>query len=159
MTVGSTFNIEDFQPNFLDSSHWSGLSSNKFLIIHFWSRSCPACHANMPHLHSLRDRYHSRLQVIAAHRPMNESDLDIDKVRASVVELGVTERCIIDNNHKIGDALEVKAWPTYFLFDSERKLRRRAVGAFGVRVIEQALIRLLEEKTQEAVTETFPVTY
>ena len=58
------------------------------------------------------------------------------------------------------------AWPTYFLFDKEGKMRRHAKGNFGVRMIEQALIRLFDEdeaqvkeKTREAVTESFPITY
>ena len=119
------------------------------LIIHFWSKSCPACHANMPHLQKLRDGYSDNgLQVIAVHRPMLDADLDTEEIHKVAAELGITEPCALDNDHKIGDALGVDAWPTYFLFDSEGKLRRHAKGNFGVRMIEQALIRMYGEEKE-----------
>jgi thiol-disulfide isomerase/thioredoxin len=116
------------------------------IILHFWSKSCPACHYNMPDLQKLRDTYVNRgLQVIAVHRPMGGFDLDVEEVRKVAVELGITEPCALDNDHKIGNSLDVNAWPTYFLFDAEGKLRRHATGNFGVRMIEQALIRMYDE--------------
>ena len=119
---------------------------SKMLLIHFWAKSCPACHANMPHLQKIRDKYSKKgLQIIAVHRPMGKHDLDIEEVRKIATELGITEPCALDNDHKIGDALGVDAWPTYFLFDAEGKLRRHARGNFGVKMIEQALIRMYGE--------------
>jgi hypothetical protein len=105
----------------------------------------------MPNLHKLRDGYAEKgLQVIGVHRPMGEFDLDVEEVRKVAAELGITEPCTLDNDHKIGDALGVDAWPTYFLFDAEGKLRRHAKGNFGVKMIEQALIRIYgEEKKGE----------
>jgi thiol-disulfide isomerase/thioredoxin len=116
-------------------------------IIHFWSKSCPACHENMPHVQKLKDEYAKHgLQVIGVHRPMHEADMDTEEIRKVAAELGVTEPCALDNDHKIGDALGLDAWPTYFLFDETGKLRRRATGHFGVRMIEQALIRMYGEE-------------
>lgn len=140
-------------------------------IIHFWSRSCPACHMNMPHLQKLRDEYGPKgLKVVAVHRPMGEFDLDETKALETAKELGIIEKLIFDNDHSIGDELKVDAWPTYFLFDKDGKVRRHAKGQFGVKMIEQALIRLFgedgtdgeaqgKEKKSEAVTESFPITF
>jgi thiol-disulfide isomerase/thioredoxin len=125
----------------------------------------------MPHLQKLRDEYGPKgLEVVAVHRPMNESDLDEAKVLEVAKELGITEKLIFDNDHSIGDELKVDAWPTYFLFDKDGKVRRHAKGQFGVKMIEQALIRLFaedgtdgeaqgKEKKSEAVTESFPITF
>ena len=150
-------------PDFLNMKKESGF----FQIVYFWSKSCPSCHVNMPHLQKLRDEYGPKgLEVVAVHRPMGEFDLDEAKVLEVAKELGITEKLIFDNDHSIGDELKVDAWPTYFLFDKEGKMRRHAKGNFGVRMIEQALIRLFDEdeaqvkeKTREAVTESFPITY
>jgi hypothetical protein len=76
---------------------------------------------------------------------MGEFDLDEETVRKVAEDLGITEPCLLDNDHKIGDALGVDAWPTYFLFDEQGRLRRHAKGNFGVRMIEQALIRMYDE--------------
>ncbi len=76
---------------------------------------------------------------------MHEVDLDVEAVQAAAEEMGITEPLILDNDHKIGDALGVDAWPTYFLIDPDGTVRRHARGNFGVKMIEQALIRLLGE--------------
>ena len=143
------------------------LGGSKETFVHFWSKSCPSCHANMPHVQKLRDEYGPKgLEVISVHRPMGEFDLDEEKILEVAKDLGITEKLIFDNDHSIGDELKVDAWPTYFLFDKEGKMRRHARGNFGVRIIEQALIRLFgedeaqgKEKSMEAVTESFPITY
>nr|WP_309707927.1 TlpA disulfide reductase family protein [Armatimonas sp.] len=144
-----------------------------YKIMYFWSKSCPSCHANMPHLQKLRDEYGPKgLEVVSVHRPMGEFDLDEAKVLEVAKELGITEKLIFDNDHSIGDELKVDAWPTYFLFDKDGKVRRHAKGQFGVKMIEQALIRLFDEegnvdearekekeKSPEAVTESFPLSF
>ena len=124
------------------------------ILVYFWSVSCPSCHSNMPHLQNLRDKYGPKgLLTVAVHRPMNEGDLNVERVKQAISGMGVTEPCAIDNDHTIGDAFGVSAWPTYFLFDAENKLRRQAKGNFGVRMIEQALIRLFDESTEEKPNE------
>jgi thiol-disulfide isomerase/thioredoxin len=148
--------ITRYFPAFPQSTVWlnqsiQGLQSD-IIILHFWSNSCPACHYNMPHLQKLREEYGLKgLQVIGVHRPMGDFDLDEAEIRKVAAELGITEPCALDNDHKIGDALGVDAWPTYFLFDAEGRLRRYAKGNFGVRMIEQALIRMYGEEAGEKV--------
>ena len=83
------------------------------------------------------------LEKVSIHRPMGDFDLDKEAVRKVADELGITEELIFDNDHKIGDAMGVDAWPTYFLLNPDGTVRRHARGNFGVKMIEQALIRLL----------------
>jgi thiol-disulfide isomerase/thioredoxin len=128
------------------------LNSNTTSLIYFWSKSCPSCHANMLHLQKLRDEYGPKgLEVVSVHRPMGEFDLDEAKVLEVAKELGITEKLIFDNDHSIGDELKVDAWPTYFLFDKDGKVRRHAKGQFGVKMIEQALIRFFDEGDESEV--------
>lgn len=118
-------------------------------IKYFWSKSCPSCHANMPYLHKIRDEYASKgLKLISIHRPMGEFDLDEATVRKVASELGVTEELIFDNDYTIGDEMGVDAWPTYFLLNPNGTVRRHARGQFGVKMIEQALIRLFSEPSE-----------
>lgn len=79
--------------------------------------------------------------------PRGAFDLDIDQVRASAIVLNITEPCAVDNNHSIGDRFQMNGvWPIYYLFDAERKFRRSAAGAFGLRVIEPAIARLFDTR-------------
>ena len=132
----------------LGACQWQGESEPDVtghpFILYFWSLSCPACHVNMPHLQKLRDEYAGQgLRVLSVHRPRGEKELDAEAVQKMMRELGVSEPCVLDNDHTLGDALGVDAYPTYFLFDTDGRLRRHARGNFGVRMIEQALERVL----------------
>lgn len=139
-------------PEFQGVTSWLNVNASSYptpntpLLIHVWAMSCPSCHANMPPLQELRDKYAPQsLQVIAIYRPRGPLDMNVEKVRESAEELGVTEPCAIDNEHMLGDYLQVDAWPTYFLFDAEHRLRRHARGNFGVNTMRSALERLSGE--------------
>jgi thiol-disulfide isomerase/thioredoxin len=126
------------------------MSMTSPVLVHIWAMSCPACKANMPDLQKLRDTYGEKgLQVVAIHMPRGEFDLDIEKVKAVAIELGVTEPCAIDNEHTLGERFGVDAFPTYFLFGADGRLKRHAKGNFGVRMIEQALLRMYGEEPAE----------
>lgn len=125
-------------------------SSQTYLLVHFWSISCPACKSNMPHLQKLRDKYTSQgLQTVAIHMPRGDAELDNSKVHQIAEEVGLTETLFIDNEHELVDLFGVNAVPAYFLFDAEGKLRRHALGNFGVRMIGQALQRLFGDVPEE----------
>jgi len=117
--------------------------SGRPFLYHVWSVSCPACKSNMPRLQALRDDYAARgLQTVAVHMPRGEGELDEEKVRAAADEIGVIELLLFDNDHEISETLGAHAVPAYFLFDAEGKLRRHALGNFGVRIIGEAVKRL-----------------
>lgn len=117
------------------------------LLVYFWAMSCPACKTNMANLHELRDKYADQgLQLIAVHMPRGPFDLNEDKVREAMREVGMSELCLFDNDHVIGNAFETGGvWPVYFLFGANGKLKRHAAGSFGVKMMEAALLRLFSE--------------
>lgn len=136
------------QDSWLDAK--PNLHNDGAVLVHFWAMSCPACHANMPHLQDLRAGYAGKgLSVVAVHMPRMESDLDISQVRHVAAELNILEPCALDNEHRVGDEFGVNAWPAYYLFDADKKLRRRAVSNFGVNMIQQALLQSLGDPETE----------
>jgi thiol-disulfide isomerase/thioredoxin len=115
------------------------------LLMQFWAISCPMCKINMPRLQEFVETYDEYgLRLVSVHMPRGEADMDIEKVKAVKEELGLNGPCAIDNTHAIGDLFEVNAWPTYFLFDAHGKLRSRAAGAFGLKMAENSLKRMLD---------------
>ncbi|GAB4462903.1 MAG: hypothetical protein OHK0029_30620 [Armatimonadaceae bacterium] len=96
-------------------------------------------------MQKLREEYGPRgLQVVAVHLPRGEFDLNVEKVQAAIADLGITEPSAVDNERTIGEAFGVDAWPAYYLFDAQHKMRVRALGNFGVRMVERTLIRLFK---------------
>jgi hypothetical protein len=77
--------------------------------------------------------------------PRGEWELDESKVRDTAKNLKITEKLIIDNDHAVTNRFGVEAVPTYFLFGPDGRLKRRAAGNFGLKMIEAALRDLFPE--------------
>jgi len=113
-------------------------------IVYFWAMSCHICEENMPILEKWRKKYEGKVNFLAFHRPRQESDMNVDAVKKSVIEHKIVEPVGIDNTHEVGDRFETgQYWPYYFLFDAEGKMKSRAAGDVGLAQIEKALERLL----------------
>jgi hypothetical protein len=90
------------------------------------------------------------LRFIAVHLPRRSEDSDVERVREAVAHRGVTDPCAVDNGRVLADRFHTgEVWPYYFFFDAEGKLRSRAAGGMGLRLLENALKRYLS--TREAV--------
>lgn len=114
------------------------------VLVHFWAKSCPICHDNMPQVGEWRDQYAaSGLKVIAIHMPREDADTNVEAVHADLNSMGMTEPCAIDNQHTIGDRFENQLWPAYYIFDGEGNMRGRAGGYAGLKMIEAPLKRVL----------------
>lgn len=95
---------------------------------------------NHPDLQKLGKKYcSSGLNLVPVHMPRGAWELDETKVREVADELGIAEPLILDNDHSVTDRFGVDAVPTYFLFDLDGRLKRRAAGNFGLKMIEAAL--------------------
>lgn len=113
-------------------------------IVHFWAVSCPLCKSNLPKLQQLIEANAPHgLKAVSIHMPRFEADTDVEKVIAAVKELDLTGPCAVDNQHTLGDRFGVVAWPSYFLFDRECKLRSRAAGQLGIKMAANSLARLI----------------
>lgn len=137
-------------PSFQGATEWLNTDEKHFSVqkptlIQFWAISCPICKMNMPRLQEFLDTYREQgLQLVSVHMPRMEADTDVEKIKAAVVELGLTGPCAIDNEHILGDRFQTGGvWPCYFLFDADGKLRSRAAGALGIKMAENSLKRLL----------------
>ncbi len=119
-------------------------------LVQFWAVSCPVCKDNIPKLQQFLETYQAQgLRLVSVHMPRMEADMDVERVKAAVQEMGLTGPCAIDNDHKLGDKFQTGGvWPCYFLFDAEGKLRSRAAGAMGLMMAENSLKRLLDLGTK-----------
>jgi hypothetical protein len=77
--------------------------------------------------------------------PRQEEDLDEERVREVVAQLGLTEPCAFDNEHAVKEAFQNSdGWvPAYFLFTAEGTLKSRTAGDAGLTMMRSALERLL----------------
>ncbi len=122
-------------------------------LFHFWSVSCYICKNNMPTLKEWETIYGKHgLKFVAVHMPRAENELDTAWVQRVADEFHVTEPCAVDNDHVLGDRFQTGGlWPHYFLFDAEGKLRSRAAGDAGLKMMEGTLKRMFPDAEETAV--------
>ena len=114
-------------------------------LVYFWAVSCNICHQNLPKLQEFREKYVPQgLNMISIHCPRAKSDIDVEKVKDSVKYYAITEACGIDNRHKARKAFENDLWPSYYLFNREGLLKRRAAGTTGLSLIGPMIAQMLK---------------
>ena len=117
------------------------------VLVYFWALSCPVCHENLPKLINLSSTCASRgLKVILIHCPRMKSDGNIEKVKETIASLKIKTPCGIDKYHKLKHAFQNEIWPTYFLFDRDGRLKRRASGKSGLALIEPVIQKLIGQR-------------
>ena len=117
------------------------------VLLHFWAVSCPACLFSMPSLQMWRSEYSpSGLRIVAIHLPRMAADRDTARVEQAIAEHGIIWPCAVDNEGVLGERFDTgTVWPYYFLFDAEGKMRSRAAGGVGLRLLENALHRSMQQ--------------
>jgi len=112
-------------------------------LVHFWSVSCHICHDNMPTVRQWKAKYEPLgLKFVAIHMPRQEEDTDVARVKQMVTEYGIDEPTGVDNELKVAGAFENEFVPAYFLFDAEGKMKSRAAGVHGVKMLETAIEKM-----------------
>jgi thiol-disulfide isomerase/thioredoxin len=121
------------------------------VVVQFWAVSCPACTANQPAFRAMKDTYAELgVRYVAVHLPRIPQDTEADKAEQKAQAIGLTDPCALDNEGAIGNSFETSGlWPYYFLFDSQGKLKRRAAGGMGLRLIGASLQRMAEHGAAE----------
>lgn len=122
------------------------LLGEKATLIHFWSVSCYICKEAMPDLNGLREKYKNQLNVVAVHMPRSEEDQDLETIEQVAKDLGITQPIYVDNDFILSDLFENEYVPSYYLFDRSGFLRHYQAGGKGMKMLEQRVNRIIEEK-------------
>ena len=153
--------IGDTIPKFEGATEWlnelpfatDDYAKNQPTLVHFWATSCGICKEKMPQLKTLKEKYKDKgLRVVAVHLPRYEADTNIEKVKAAVLQYGIDEPVVVDNQHKLKDAFQnEQGWvPVYYLFDAEGKLKTRAAGEFGIGIVTGVLEKMFPAQSAAA---------
>ncbi|MCD7035482.1 TlpA family protein disulfide reductase [Metabacillus sp. GX 13764] len=123
----------------------SDLIGEKPTLIHFWSVSCHMCKEAMPQVNQFRDDYKDKLNVVAVHMPRSEDDLDIEDIKKTAEEHGITQPIFVDSKLKLNDTFENQYVPAYYVFDKDGNLRHFQAGGSGMKMLEKRVNRVLNE--------------
>ncbi|WP_409292012.1 TlpA disulfide reductase family protein [Peribacillus sp. SCS-37] len=126
------------------------LVGEKPTLIHFWSVSCHLCKEAMPQVNQFRDDFKDKLNVVAVHMPRSEDDLDLEKIKETAAEHGISQPIFVDNELKLNDSFENQYVPAYYVFDKDGSLRHFQAGGSGMKMLEKRVNRVLDEMNKEA---------
>ncbi|MCF6093646.1 TlpA family protein disulfide reductase [Microaerobacter geothermalis] len=114
------------------------------VLVHFWAVSCHICHETMPEVVQYKEEFAKHgLQVVGIHMPRQESDTDVEKVKADIDKYNIAQPVAIDNMHKIAEAFENEFVPAFFIFDANGHLKYRAAGDRGFKNVKPKLEEVL----------------
>ena len=116
------------------------------VLIHFWALSCASCKEHLERVTSLRGRF-ERLEVISVHTPLAVEDMDDDRVEDAVRAYEIQYPVALDGDDgALADAYHVHLTPSYFVFDSQGRLRHYHAGPHALDAVERAIAHVLEEE-------------
>ena len=111
-----------------------------FIIIDFWATWCPPCIAEIPHFISLTKKYPNVLILGVS------LDQSIENVKTFINENKVNYPIVFADNamNKIieKDFGQIKSIPTTYIFDSNKKLIKKAVGYKDLSFFEEIINKL-----------------
>ena len=121
------------------------------VLIDFWTFECWNCYRSFPWLNAVYDENHPKgLAIVGVHTP----EFDAEKVRGSIqkkiIEFGVKNPVMIDNDHAYWNALGNQYWPAFYLLDKKGQLRavyagETHAGDRQAKAVEAKIAELLAE--------------
>lgn len=120
------------------------LTSERPILIHFWSVSCTLCKKDYPDLNKLRDDYSDKLMMIAVHMPRKEIDTNMNEITSAINQHGISQPCVVDHDRTLTEAFENRYVPAYYLFDAAGKLRHYQAGGRATAMLRRRIQRITD---------------
>lgn len=121
------------------------LIGDKPTLIHFWSVSCYLCKEEMPSIQNLIQRYKDSLNILSVHMPLKKEDMELTKVKEVASRFYMKQPIYVDHSLYLTNYFNNQYVPSYYLFDKTGILRHYQTGGTGMRMLEQRILRLLNE--------------
>jgi len=101
----------------------------KVVLVDFWTYTCINWLRTVPYVRAWATRYEEQeLVVIGVHTPEFTFEEDVDNVRKSAMERGITYPIAIDNDRAIWRGFGNHYWPALYFIDAAGLVRHHHFG-------------------------------
>ena len=116
----------------------------KVVLVNFWTYTCINWLRTVPYVRAWADRYKEQgLVVIGVHTPEFSFEADVDNVRRSAQERGLTYPIAIDNDRAIWHGFGNHYWPALYFIDAAGHVRHHHFGEGDYEESEMRIRQLL----------------
>jgi thiol-disulfide isomerase/thioredoxin len=116
----------------------------KVVLVDFWTYTCINWLRTVPYVRAWAARYKEQgLVVIGVHTPEFSFEENVDNVRRSAKERGVTYPIAIDNDRAIWHGFGNNYWPALYFIDAAGRVRDHHFGEGNYEESEMRIRRLL----------------
>ena len=121
-------------------------SSDRVVLIDFWTYTCINCIRTLPYLRAWDSEYRDRgLTVIGVHTPEFAFEKDTGNVAEAIEANDIAYPVVQDNDRGTWDAFANQYWPAKYLIDADGHVRYAHFGEGAYTETEAAIRSLLAE--------------
>ncbi len=131
----------------------------KIVLLDFWTLCCINCMHVIPDLAKLEKKYANQLVVIGVHSPKFESEKNTASIRQAILRYQIEHPVVNDAEHKIWNAYDVEAWPTFVLIDPEGNLVGYTSGEGRYELLDKVIAALIEEHRKKKTLDERPIRF
>jgi thiol-disulfide isomerase/thioredoxin len=132
----------------------------KVVLVDFWTYTCINWLRTVPYVRAWADRYKEQgLVVIGVHTPEFSFEADVDNVRRSAQERGLTYPIAIDNDRAIWHGFGNHYWPALYFIDAAGHVRHHHFGEGNYEESEMRIRQLLAAAGSGGGIDRAPVSF
>jgi thiol-disulfide isomerase/thioredoxin len=132
----------------------------KVVLVDFWTYTCINWLRTVPYVRAWADRYKEQgLVIIGVHTPEFSFEADVDNVRRSAQERGLTYPIAIDNDRAIWHGFGNHYWPALYFIDAAGQVRHHHFGEGNYEESEMRIRQLLAAAGSGGGIDRAPVSF
>lgn len=129
----------------------SASETGRWVLVSFWSVTCPPCLVEMPALNALASTWQGPGFQIATVNTDTDVAENVEQAKRFLQEEQIALPSFFDKGEKLKRAFQVSEFPKHFLIAPGKKIAWTAIGAFrwNEPKVRDQLLKLMEQRAPE----------
>ena len=131
---------------------------NRIVVLDFWNYSCISCLEGISEIKKLQERFGNKVLFIGVHSSKFQNEKRQSAVRKAVLKYDITYPVINDEDLKLFNSFDIKAWPTAVLISPKGKVYKTYQGSKDiVKSLKKDIKKLISRNKFSINRKTIPL--